>query len=124
MDSSAVSKDNSGSVFGGFLLSILFIDELIVCLPAQFFFPFSYCFFTHFKNKFLFPLFLHEPHPSVSQYDIATKLNTVIDPINSLVNVGLFQTTPMICHIAVVKLKLIGTDFIVAAAFFMSLMHH
>lgn len=39
MDSSAVSKDNSGSVFGGFLLSILFIDELIVCLPAQFISP-------------------------------------------------------------------------------------
>lgn len=42
----------------------------------------------------------------------------VVDSIHSVVNVGLFQTTPVIWHIAVMKQKFIGTDFIAAATFF------
>lgn len=36
MDSSAGGEDNSVSVFGGFLLSMLFIAELIACLSSRF----------------------------------------------------------------------------------------
>jgi len=89
---------------------------LLVCLLD--FFPFLYHFFTQLKNKELFPPSPQERHRSISRYAIATKLNMIVDSINSLVNVGLFQDTPTIWHIAAMKQEFIGTHFAATAAFF------
>lgn len=89
--------------------------RLPACLIS---FPSRTVFSPSLKTNNFFTLSPQEQHPNISRYGIATKLNTVVDFINSLVNVGLFQATPMIWHIAVMKQKFIGTHFTAAAAFF------
>lgn len=49
--------------------------------------------------------------------DIGTKLNKVVGSVNSVVNMGIFQSTPMTWDIAVIKQKFTGTHFIAATAF-------
>lgn len=93
----------------------LLLSLLLVCLLN--FFPFSYCLLIQRKNKLLVHLSPHEQRPSISKCDIGTKLNKVVGSVNSVVNVGIFQSTPMTWDIAVMKQKFIGTHFIAATAF-------